>query len=79
MPAVACMTRSICSSRFAHCLVMGFLFPIEIFLHRRECLDDGFDPMAEPWSCEILIDHLRLGLLSFQCLPSGGNFDEGVA
>lgn len=35
---------------------------IQVFLHGGKCLNNGFDALAEPWSCQILTDQLSFGV-----------------
>src|SRR5437016_301383 len=54
----------------------GLLFPVQILLHGGEGLNDRLDPMPKTWSGQILVNHLRLGLLALRRLPSRGNFNK---
>lgn len=43
----------------------GFAFLVQVFLHRREGLDDGFHPLAEARAGQVLVDHFGLAMLAF--------------
>src|SRR3990172_8341811 len=78
IPTVACMTRSICSSRLAHFLVMAFFS-----LSRSSCIEENASTMA--WTrwrnrgpVRLLVDHFHLGLLAFSGLASRSNLNKGM-
>ena len=65
MPTVACITRSICSSRLAHCRVMAFFSLSKSSLHAGERFHDRLDPLAEARAGQITVNHLHFALLAF--------------
>jgi hypothetical protein len=56
----------------AHSRVIAFALAVEIGLHLGEPLDHGLDPVPEPRTGQVPIDHFHLGLLTFAREPGGG-------
>ena len=79
MPTVACMTRSICSSRLAHWRVMAFFSRSRSSFMVENASTIALNSLAEARAGEIAVDHFHLGLLAFAGLAGGGDFDQALA